>query len=103
MYNNRQVDIMVITNIIDSMVKEYALVIANEKSKVLNRVEEPKSWQPPPTCIVKLNVDAVVTDDLAALVVVARDSSGEVLKVQTKLHELCSPLQVEPSHRLVKS
>nr|POE98850.1 hypothetical protein CFP56_56133 [Quercus suber] len=69
-----QVDIIVITNFIDSMVKEYALVIANEKTKVLNRVEEPEPWQPSPTCIVKLNVDAVVTDDLAALVVVARDS-----------------------------
>ena len=36
-----------ITNFIDSMVKEYAFVIANEKTKVLNRVQEPESWQPP--------------------------------------------------------
>ena len=47
------------------------------------------------TCIVKLNVDAVVTDDLAALVVVARDSSSEVLKVQTKLHELLIRIELD--------
>ena len=40
MHNSMHVNIMVITNNIENMVKEYALVIVNEKTRVFNRDKE---------------------------------------------------------------
>ena len=43
----------------------------------------------------KLNVDVAVFENVTALVMVARNKNGEVLKVWAKMYEWCSPLQVE--------
>lgn len=53
MHNSMHVNIMVITNNIENMVKEYALVIVNEETKVFNRDKEPESRQTPPISIIK--------------------------------------------------
>lgn len=74
-------DVMAITNIIENRVKEYALVLRSEETKIFNRVDELEAWQPPPLSMVKLNVDATVNENLIVLVVVARDNSSKVLKV----------------------
>ena len=60
-----------------------------------DRSEELTSWMPPPRNYIKLNVDAAVSQAFTSLAVVARNESGEVLKVWTKIHDLCSPTQVE--------
>jgi hypothetical protein len=46
---------------------------------------------------VKLNVDAVMGNNSASLVVVARGEDGEVVKAWTKLFQLDDPLVVEAS------
>lgn len=74
-------DVMAITNIIENRVKEYALVLPSEETKIFNRVDELEAWQLPPLSMVKLNVDATVNENLIVLVVVARDNSSKVLKV----------------------
>lgn len=74
-------DVMAITNIIENRVKEYALVLPSEETKIFNRVDELEAWQPPPLSMVKLNVDVTVNENLIVLVVVARDNSSKVLKV----------------------
>lgn len=61
-------DVMAITNIIQNRVKEYALVLPSEDTKIFNRAVELEAWQPPPIIMVKLNVDATVNDNLIALV-----------------------------------
>ena len=43
----------------------------------------------------KLNVDVVVSENVTALAMVARNKYGEVLKVWAKMHKWCTPLQAE--------
>ena len=40
-------------------------------------------------------MDAAISQAFTSLAVVGRNESGEVLKVWTKIHDLCSPTQVE--------
>ena len=44
---------------------------------------------------IKLNVDDAVPYDFTFLIVVAKNANGEVLKVWTKIYDLCTPAQVE--------
>ena len=44
---------------------------------------------------IKFNVDAAVSENATALTMVARNKKEEALKVWTKMHEWCSPLQAE--------
>ena len=71
---------------------EYARTLSKEntvsKDKSLNGWEAPEGW-------IKLNVDATMSESVIALMVVARNENGEVLKVWAKMHEWCSPLQAE--------
>ena len=77
----------------ENRVKEYLLVLDHEHDK--DRSEELTSWLPPPRNYIKLNVDATVSQAFTSLAVVIRNEFGEVLKVWTKIHDLCSPTQVE--------
>ena len=47
------------------------------------------SLVPPPTDWVKLNVDATISATKVALAVVARNNSGDVIKVWAKLQNSC--------------
>ena len=80
------------TQHIEKRTMEYARTLSKEKTlskdKSLNGWEALEGW-------IKLNVDAFVTENVTALVVVAGNKNGEVLKVWAKMHEWCSPLQVE--------
>lgn len=55
------------------------------------------TWEAPPLGWIKLNVDAALSESSFALAVVARNSSGSVIKVWTKLHIRCPPLVAEAS------
>ena len=54
-----------------------------------------QTWSCPPIGMVKLNVDAATTDELAWLPVVARDDSGNILKLWTKATSLSDPVVVD--------
>ena len=54
-------------------------------------------WKPPLTGFIKLNVDAATGPSRTALVVVARNSLDEVIKVWAKPHHSCTPIQAEAS------
>uniref|UniRef100_A0A2N9FWH6 Uncharacterized protein n=1 Tax=Fagus sylvatica TaxID=28930 RepID=A0A2N9FWH6_FAGSY len=54
-----------------------------------------QTWSCPPIGMVKLNVDAATTDELAWLPVVARDESGNILKLWTKATSLSDPVVVD--------
>ena len=75
------------TQNIEKRIMEYAKTLSKDKS--LN------GWEAPQEGWVKLNVDATVSENFIALVVVAKNKDGEVLKVSAKVHEWCSPLQAE--------
>ena len=74
-------------------VKEYLIALDHEQD--IDRSVELTSWIPPPKNYIKLNVDATVSHDFTSLAVVAWNEFGEVLKVWAKIHDLCSPTQVE--------
>ena len=48
-----------------------------EKSKVKSLSHLP--WEPPR--VIKINIDAAVSDSVTTLAVIARDSDGKVMKV----------------------
>ena len=75
------------TQNIEKRIMEYAKTLSKDKS--LN------GWEAPQEGWIKLNVDTAVSENFTALVVVAKNKDGEVLKVSTKVHEWCSPLQAE--------
>ena len=52
-------------------------------------------WEASEEGWIKLNVDTAVSENVTALVVVARNKYGEVLKVWAKMHKWCTPLQAE--------
>ena len=78
---------------VENRVKEYLNAWEHEQDK--DRSEELTSWIPPPKNYIKLNVDAAVSQAFTSLAVVARNEFGEVLKVWAKIHDLCTPTQVE--------
>ena len=60
-----------------------------------NRREELPSWKLSPRNFIKLNVDDAISCDFIFLTVVAKNANGEVLKVWTKIYDLCTLVQVE--------
>ena len=55
-----------------------------------------KTWSPPPSGCIKLNVDAAFQQDpVSALAVVARNHLGEVLSIWAKKHHSSSPVIAE--------
>ena len=77
----------------ENRVKEYLNVLDHEQDK--DRSEKPTLWIPPPKNYIKLNVDVAVSQTFTSLAMVARNEFGEVLKVWAKIHDLCTPTQVE--------
>ena len=55
------------------------MVLDHEHDK--DRSEKLTSWIPPPRNYIKLNVDVAISQAFTSLAVVARNESGEVLKV----------------------
>ena len=72
---------------------EYAKTLSKEKT--ISKDKSVNGWEAPEDGWIKINVDAAVTENATTLAVVARNKKGEVLKVWAKMHEWCSPLQVE--------
>ena len=60
-----------------------------------DRSDELTSWMPPPRNYIKLIVDAAISQAFTSLTVLTRNEFGEMLKVWTKIHDLCSPTQAE--------
>ena len=54
-----------------------------------------KTWSPPPSGCIKLNVDAATRSSGSALTVVARNHLGEVLSILAKKHHSSSPAIAE--------
>ena len=92
-HNGSEVNIISTICNAENRVKEFLLVLDHEHDK--DRSEELTSWLPPPRNYIKLNVHAAVSQAFTSLAVVARNEFGEALKVWTKIHDLCSPTQVE--------
>ena len=69
----------------------------NEIVKVFSSAIQPpkelsnKTWSPPPSGCIKLNVDAATRSSGSALTVVARNHLGEVLSILAKKHHSSSP------------
>ena len=72
---------------------EYARTLSKEKT--VSNDYSLNGWEAPEEGWIKLNLDTVVSENVTALAVVARNNNGEVLKVWAKMHEWCSPLQAE--------
>ena len=92
-HNGSEVNIISTICNAENRVKEFLLVLDHEHDK--DRSEELTSWLPPPRNYRKLNVDAAISQAFTSLAVVARNEFSEVLKVWTKIHDLCSPTQAE--------
>ena len=73
----------------------------NEIVKVFSSATQPpkelssKTWSPPPSSYIKLNVDSVIQHSGFALAVVARNHLGEVLSIWAKKHHSSSPTIAE--------
>ena len=52
-------------------------------------------WTPPPLRVIKLNVDATVSQSRTTLTVVVRNDKGEILKIQAKADCIEDPRVVE--------
>ena len=79
---------------------QYIVICNIVHCNILQSVEHSKSkscflWRPPPPNTVKLNVDAVVSDSVASLAVLARDFDGNILKCWAKRISLVDPCVVE--------
>ena len=92
-HNGSEVNIISTIYNAENRVKEYLMALDHEHDK--DRSEELTSWMPPSRNYIKLNVDDAVSQAFTSLAMVARNESGKVLKVWTKIHDLCSPTQVE--------
>jgi hypothetical protein len=93
-HSRRPVSILPIVNNFESKIMEQ--VQAFTSSRDLN-VRVAQIWSKPNRGYVKLNVDVVMGNNSAALVVVARGEDGEVVKAWTKLFQLGDPLVAEAS------
>ena len=73
----------------------------NEIVKVFSSATQPpkelsgKTWSPPPSGCIKLNVDVAMRSSGSALVVVARNHLAEVLSIWAKKHHNSSPAIAE--------
>ena len=72
---------------------EYTRTLSKEKT--LCKGKGLNGWEALEEGWIKLNVNAAVSKSVTALVVVARNKNGEVLKVWAEMHEWCSSLQAE--------
>ena len=54
-------------------------------------------WIPPPLCWVKINLDAALGNEFAAIAVVARDHAGTILSWKSKIIPRCAPLFAKAS------
>ena len=62
---------------------EHSVLFTKEDAS-LNLAPPPAKWEAPPHLWIKLNVDAALSDSSSALVVVARDSMGDIIKIWSK-------------------
>lgn len=91
--NRGSIDIFKASRQIHAKTLKFQSLMAVENSKLTSLSH--LSLEPTPRGLIKINIDAAITDSVTTLVVVARDSEGEVMKVWVKLHEKCSPLIAE--------
>ena len=65
------------------------LTWANNMSSLTQQMAaSPHGW-------IKINVDEATTKSLTVLALVARDDNGIAIKVWSRTHHICSPLQAE--------
>ena len=78
---------------INAKLSEYCRVFS--QSEALSPEKNVAKWAPPPVGIIKMNVDAALSQSNAALAVIAKDNARAVVKVWTKIIPLCSPILAE--------
>ena len=79
LHNARHIDIREASQLIKKRTLEYAKTLSKEKT--VSKDKSVDDWKAPEDGWIKLNVDAAVSENATALIMVARNKNGEVLKV----------------------
>ena len=93
LHQNEPIDLLASTKSIHMKMMECSRVFACSEAPS-PRLAITK-WSPPTPGTIKLNVDAAIAHSKAALVVIARNEAGAVIKIWTKIIPKSSPLRVE--------
>ncbi|KAL0001791.1 hypothetical protein SO802_015572 [Lithocarpus litseifolius] len=91
------IDIQASIKLIHHKLAEYSLVWSSSVPPPASNVASLYKWNPPPLGWIKLNTDATIGEHSNAIAIVARDHTGEVLKVWARSSPTCSPLRTEAS------
>lgn len=82
--NRGSIDIFKASRQIHAKTLKFQSLMAVENSKLTSLSH--LSWELSPRGSIEINIDAIISDIVIALVVIARDSDGKVTKVWAKLH-----------------
>ena len=93
-HNGGDLNLRTIVHSLELRVLEHISTIEDEKVSI----DSPSvSWKPPPSDLIKLNVDVALSVNTTSISVVARDHKGEVLKAWTNNISATDPTIAEAS------
>jgi ribonuclease HI len=94
-FKDLQVNLLVQIKNLETRIMEHINALEDPGEFGLNKPYSAKYWTAPPPASMKLNVDASIRHDLAAIAVVARDHKGIITNAWAKEIELSDPVVAE--------
>ena len=94
-FKDLQVNLLVQIKNLETRIMEHINALEDPGEFGLNKPYSAKYWTAPPPGSMKLNIDAAIRHDLAAIAVVARDQKGIITNAWAKEIELSDPVVAE--------